>query len=86
MEELTFKKTNGLVGIAKMNAENQWKKILGCVNKLHEYEQIGLTPNQITELKKENASLKKEVRKLQSPNYVNKLVNIEIKRRKNENK
>ena len=85
MQRLTFKEADGKFGVVGMNKQNEELMLYACVRKLLKYEETELSPDEVLFLKLENEALKKEVRKLQSPKHINKLVNIEIKRRTNEN-
>lgn len=50
MNRLTFRE-NDKFGVVGMNEENQDKKLYACVLKLTDYENTGLSPNDILELK-----------------------------------
>lgn len=43
MDSLTFKK-NGKVGVVGMSEYNETEKLIACVERLHEYERSGITP------------------------------------------
>ena len=49
MDRLTFC-DNGRVGITGMNQRNESAKVIEAVNKLKEYEDTGLSPQEITDL------------------------------------
>lgn len=66
MIRLTFRE-NDKFGVVEMNEENQDKKLYACVLKLLDYEDTGLSPNDISKLKEENDSYN------QTMKYLNKL-------------
>lgn len=51
MSRLTFKEPNGKWGIVEMNSQNESEKIYAVANKLLDYEETGLTPDEVHELK-----------------------------------
>lgn len=51
MKRLTFKEPDGRWGVAEMNADNEEEKVYGCLCKLFDYEETGLTPDDIRRLK-----------------------------------
>lgn len=66
MIRLTFRE-NYNFGVVGMNEENQDKKLYACVLKLIDYEDTGLSPNDILKLKEENDSYNETMK------YLNKL-------------
>lgn len=66
MIRLTFRE-NDKFGVVGMNEENQDKKLYACVLKLTDYEDTGLSPNDILKLKEENDSYNETMK------YLNKL-------------
>lgn len=63
MNRLTFNE-NGSMGVVGMNEENQDIKLYCCVERLIEYEDTGLSPNEIVELKQQFVEKDKEIEDL----------------------
>ena len=60
MIRLTFRE-NDKFGVVGMNEENQDKKLYSCVLKLLDYEETGLSPNEINKLKQQLEENNKEI-------------------------
>lgn len=67
MIRLTFREKEKF-GVVGMNEANQDKKLYSCVLKLIDYEDTGLSPNDILKLKEELEEKDKKISKLQA-NY-----------------
>lgn len=66
MNRLTFREKEKF-GVVGMNEANQYRKLYSCVLKLIDYEDTGLSPNDILKLKEENDSYNETMK------YLNKL-------------
>ena len=51
MGRLTFHEHDGKFGVAGMDARNELDKIYACICKLKDYEDIGLSPDEVEQLK-----------------------------------
>ena len=54
MNRLTFKEEDGTFGVIGMNKENESQKLYACVLKLLHYEETGLSPEEVDEIKEYN--------------------------------
>ncbi len=50
MKRMTFVEPNGVWGVCGMNADNEKEKVYGCICKLRDYEDSGLSPYEVGQM------------------------------------
>ena len=66
MQRLTFRKPDGTYGVAGMNEQNQEQVLYVCVKKLLHYEETGLSPDEVENIKQQLAEKAKEIENIKS--------------------
>lgn len=64
LKRLTYHEEDGRFGVAGMNAENESEKVYACICKLKDYEDLGLSPDEVEQLVYKYDDLKREVEQL----------------------